>query len=130
MRFTGMLVSLAVSPLAFVNAADAGDMKWRASRVLVGADANSGPDERTCGPQMVRRFNVEIKGNVVRRRASSGAPIDLKLLDPLNPDGSGKVRALNSKNREVILTVDAGDGPRTIRYTAPYSVCTWAWVPV
>jgi hypothetical protein len=79
---------------------------------------------------MSRKFTVEIKSDVVRRRATSGAPRDLTLLSPLNPDGSGKVLALNAKNRVATLDFDAGEGPRTIRYTPPYSMCTWAWVPV
>ena len=125
MRFAWKLVSLAAGGLlAFLNAAQAGEAKWRVNLVLVG------PDETTCGTQSVARFDVEIKGNVVRTFAPSGAPSELKLMDPLKPDGSGKVRALNARNRQVTLDIDAGDGPRTIRYSPPYSVCTWAWVPV
>jgi hypothetical protein len=67
---------------------------------------------------------------VLRFLAAWGSPTDLKLLGPLNADGSGKIRALNHKNREVILDFDAGDGPRTIRYTPPYSVCVSSLIPV
>ena len=120
-----MLVPMAaISLAAFGNAAEAGPGKWRVTRVLIG------DDERTCGPQHVQRFNVEIKDGVVRRWSSSGAARDLKLLAPLNGDGSGKVIALNSKNQEVALDIDPGTGPRTIRYTRPYSVCSYAWIPV
>ena len=79
---------------------------------------------------MVSKFNVELRSDVLRMQAASGAPIDLKLLGTLKADGSGKVRALNAKNREVTLDFDPGQGPRTIRYTPPYSVCVWSLIPV
>jgi hypothetical protein len=78
---------------------------------------------------MVDKFSVELRGDVLRFQAA-GSSNDLKLLGPLNADGSGKVHALNRKNREVILDFAAGEGPRTIRYTPPYSVCVWSLIPV
>jgi len=96
---------------------------WQVMSVLEGASSH------TCGDTMVSKFNVELRGDVLRFQAS-GSPTDLKLLGPLNADGSGKIRALNRKNREVALDFAAGEGPRTIRYTPPYSVCVWSLVPV
>jgi hypothetical protein len=117
-------IMAAVGLAMFATGAQAADTKWRATLVLVT------PDERTCGNQHVVKFDVSIDGNIVRYYSPSGAAHDFRLLAPLNADGSGKVKALNSKNREVTLDIDAGDGPRTIRITPPYHFCVWAWVPI
>ena len=126
MRMSWMLAAVGLAALtnAATNAAWANPDKWRASLVLVTED------ERTCGAQHASKFYVDIEGNIVRRSASSGSTYDLRLLAPLNADGSGRVKALDHKNRVVTLDIDPGNGPRTIRYTPPYSVCTWAWVPL
>ena len=82
---------------------------------------------------MYRSFTIQLSDDRLRRYASSGAPVDFKLLEPLNADGSGKVRALNSKNRVVLLEFEPGNGPRPIRYSprhGRYDMCTWTWVPV
>ena len=114
----------AVGLAALTNATQANADKWQASAVLVTED------ERTCGMQHASKFYVDIDGDIVRHSASSGSTYDLRLLAPLNADGSGRVKALDHKNRVVTLDIDPGNGPRTIRYTPAYSVCTWAWVPI
>ncbi|MBV8406547.1 MAG: hypothetical protein JOY64_02885, partial [Alphaproteobacteria bacterium] len=60
----------------------------------------------------------------------SGAATEFKLLTPLNADGSGKVKAMSPKNREVTFDIDPGNGPRTIRMTPANHFCVWAWVPI
>jgi hypothetical protein len=122
MRSSWLLAAVGLATLT--TTAQAGDAKWRATVVLLTQD------ERTCGNQQVARFDVAINGNIVRTYSPSGAATDFRLLTPLNADGSGKVKALNRKNREVTFDIDPGDGPRAIRYTPPYSGCVWAWVPV
>jgi hypothetical protein len=97
--------------------------RWQVMSMLEGGSSH------TCGDTMVDKFSVELRGDVLRFQAA-GSPNDLKLLGALNADGSGKVRALNRKNREVTLEFTAGEGPRTIRYTPPYSVCVWSLIPV
>jgi hypothetical protein len=125
MRATWMLVPMAVVSLsALPTVAQVGQQTWRATLVLVG------PDELSCGAQEHYTFNVAIKGDVISTWGWHHSPYEMKLLSPLNPDGSGKVQALNHKNRVVTLDFDAGDGPRTIRYSPPYSICTWSWVPI
>jgi hypothetical protein len=114
----------AVGLAAFATGAQAGETRWRATLVLVT------PDERTCGNQQVNKFDVAIDGRTIRTFSPSGAATEFRLLAPLNADGSGKVKALNHKNREVTFDVDPGDGPRTIRITPAYHFCVWAWVPI
>jgi hypothetical protein len=97
---------------------------WRVVSVLEGG---SSPN---CGDTMVEKFYVQLRGDVFRTGARSSSPTDFKLLATLNADGSGKVRALNRKNREVTLDFAAGEGPRTIRFTPPYSVCVWSLIPI
>jgi hypothetical protein len=122
MRMSWIMAAVGLATLA--TGAQAEETRWRASLVLVT------PDERTCGNQQSVKFDVAIDGQTVRTFSPSGAATDLKLLAPLNADGSGKVKALDRKNREVTLDIDPGNGPRTIRYTAPNHFCVWAWVPI
>jgi hypothetical protein len=125
MRATWMFMAMAA--VAFPALADsdkAPPTTWQVVSVLEGGSSH------TCGDTMVDRFYVELRGDVLRTFAKSSSPNDLKLLGPLNADGSGKVRALNRKNREVTLDFAAGEGPRTIRFTPAYSVCVWSLIPV
>jgi hypothetical protein len=122
MRTSWVMAAIGLATLT--TGAQAEETRWRATRVLVT------PDERTCGNQQVVKFDVAIDGQTVRTFSPSGAATDFRLLTPLKADGSGKVKALDQKNREVTLDIDPGDGPRTIRYTAPYHFCVWAWVPI
>jgi hypothetical protein len=119
-------VGLATLTTAAQMAAQAAETKWRAKLVLVTED------ERTCGTQHSRQFDVAIEGDVIRRwvTSGSGSTYDYRLLAPLKADGSGKVMALNDKKQKIMLDIDPGNGPRTIRISPVYGVCTWAWVPV
>ena len=124
MRATWMFAAMAA--VAFPALAESDKVPtttWRVMSMLEGGGSH------TCGDTMVDKFSVELRGNVLRFQAA-GSPTDLKLLDTLNADGSGKIRALNRKNREVTLDFAAGEGPRTIRFTPAYSVCVWSLVPV
>ena len=124
MRATWMFAAMAaVAFPALAESDKAPPTTWQVTSVLEGGSLH------TCGDTMADKFSVELRGDVLRFQAA-GSPNDLKLLGPLNADGSGKVRALNRKNREVILDFAAGEGPRTIRYTPPYSVCVWSLIPV
>ena len=70
-----------------------------------------------------------LDGDGLRTPASSGAPREYKLTQALNPDGSGRVTALNSKNRPVTFEFEAGSGPRTIRYSPASSPYVYSWIP-
>jgi hypothetical protein len=128
MQLTRLLAMIvAASGYMLSGAVEAKPIKWRASWELIGTD------DKNCGPQASRTFTLQLSDDKLRRYAASGAPRDLKLLEPLNADGSGKVRALTPNNREVVLEFEPGDGPRLIRYSprhGRYDMCTWTWVPV
>jgi len=123
MRWAGTLAVLVLMALPALAQPGIQPAKWQVVSVLEGGSSH------TCGDTMVSKFYVEFRSDVLRFKSSSGTPTDLKLLGALNADGSGKVRALNPKNREVTLDFDAGQGPRTIRYSPPYSVCVWSLIP-
>jgi hypothetical protein len=109
--------------LAWVGPAGAEVTKWRVMNILEGGSSSVCPDVKAY------KHRVEFDGGVVRTRASSGAPREFKLTQPLNADGSGRVTALNDKNRPVTLEFEAGSGPRTIRYSPAYSPCVYSWIP-
>jgi hypothetical protein len=125
-RSQKLIAFAAASAALLAGAAEAEQSKWRASLILITED------ERTCGPQHVLKFDVEIKDNIIRSYApsGSGATFDFRLLAPLNADGSGKVKALDVKNREFMLDIDPGDGPRMIRFRLLTGVCTYGWRPI
>jgi hypothetical protein len=55
----------------------------------------------------------------------------MRLLEPLNPDGSGKVMAYSiTNNRNVTLVFAPGHGPREMLYIPPYSICQWRFLPL
>jgi hypothetical protein len=74
---------------------------------------------------------VEIKDGVLRgENINTGAIWTLKL-QKLNPDGSGRVVALNSKtNGENLFDFSVGHGPRLIHQTAYDGACVWVWTPL
>lgn len=123
MTATWKALPAAMLALAWIGPADAGVMKWRVVNVLEGGSSPVCPDVRAY------RHRVELDGDVLRTRATSGAPREYKLTQPLNADGSGKVIALNDKNRPVTLDFEAGSGPRTIRYSPAWSPCVYSWIP-
>jgi hypothetical protein len=128
MRATLIIVMLAAAAVsAFTAPAQAAPVKWRVFPVLLMGD-NKGPG---CGYTGVDKFDLEIDGDMVRTTAWSSTAYEMRLLKPLNPDGSGKVPAWSiHRNRPVTLDFDAGTGPRIIRYMGPYSICVWEWRPI
>jgi hypothetical protein len=114
---------MAVVALAWIGPAGAETTKWRVVNVLEGGSSPVCPDVRAY------KHRVEFDGDVLRTRATSGAPREYKLTQPLNADGSGRVTALNDKNRPVTLEFEPGSGPRTIRYSPAWSPCVYSWIP-
>ena len=110
--------------LASAGPIEAQSVKWRAVAVLEGGDS------KNCGATRYDKFDVEINDGILTTRIANGTPYICRLQAPLNPDGSGKVIALNMANRPATFVFDTGTGARPIRVTPPFSVCVWTWRPV
>jgi hypothetical protein len=122
-------IAVCLSVVLSVSSAHASPInKWRAYWKLVGTD------DKNCGAQFSIKETLEfVEGPMLVMRiipATTGVRRDLRLIDALNADGSGKVRALTDRNRVATLEFAAGNGPRVIRYTAPYSICSYTWTPI
>jgi hypothetical protein len=128
MRFVA-LVMVCLSTVASMSVAHSATVtRWRADWQLVGTD------DKNCGAQHTTKEELElVDGPTVTLRiipATSGVRRDLRLMDPLNADGSGKVRALTDRGRVGTLEFAAGTGPRMVRFNAPYSICSYIWTPI
>jgi hypothetical protein len=94
-----------------------------------------GIDDKYRGSQFSIKETLEFaEGPMLVMRiipATTGVRHDLRLLDALNADGSGRVRALTDRSGVATFEFAAGGGlPRVIRYAAPYSICSRTWTPI
>lgn len=74
---------------------------------------------------------VDLKGHTLTFATASRAPnssftVDLKALQP---DGSGRVAAKDSKNREFYVTLAPGSGARPFYLTYSYNACRRVYTP-
>jgi hypothetical protein len=125
MRIACLFASLlAVGISVCGSAASAHPDPWQACARLVKAD------EKNCGTQTGAKAEIETIDQSVKFRIGGGRTDEYLMRGTLNPNGSGKVPAISPRNRPVTLDVAPGQGPRTIFFSPPFSICTRTWNPI
>jgi hypothetical protein len=86
--------------------ADDDTIKWRAEPTLDITRSST-----NCGNQYKEPINIEFDGKTLKTSAWSRLTYDIKLLEPLNADGSGEVSAVSMPlNRSTVIRFEPGHG--------------------
>src|SRR5476651_1217038 len=116
----GILASLLVSAAAVIPASNCSAaepvIRWRANPILETTRSST-----SCGHQYREPIEMEFDGTTLKTSAWSRMTYDMKLLEPLNADGSGEVNAVSMPlNRSMVIKFEPGHGPRIVTFWGRY----------
>ena len=114
--------------------------QWPTIKWLAMPELDHTKSSTNCGDRHTEPVELVLEGNVLKSTAWSGMTYDMILQEPLNADGSGKVRAIAMpKGRTLILEFEKFDprrGPPSITFYGLYNAvkgngrCVWTFRPL